>query len=214
MFATTGRFKSVDSKKIDKNNDKNINIPTSVPISIDKVKNLIDQESIKLNDTIDQESNKLHETIKQESVKAHDDLNQAIKQIGIDTTKLSIENTAMKSKIANNKQKSIDNLNKTISNSNKIFKNANDISNNSSNISNNSSNISNNSSNISNNSSKILALENAKDNNNKSKIDIKITEMQTVITDLQNEIKTLKASNLALTQLTMSNVNEIGLLKK
>jgi len=194
MFATTGRFKSVDSKKIDKNNDKNINIvPTSVPISIDKVKNLIDQESIKLNDTI-----------KQESVKAHDDLNQAIKQIGFDSTKLD---TAISKKIADNKQKSIDNLNKTISNSNKIFKNANDISNNSSNISNNSSNISN-------NSSKILALENAKDNNNKSKIDIKITEMQTVITDLQNEIKTLKASNLALTQLTMANVNEIGLLKK
>ena len=196
MFATTGRFKSVDSKKIDKNNDKNINIPTCSPISNEKVKNLIDQESIKLNDTINQES-----------IKAHDEINQAIKKIGIDTTKLSIENTAMKSKIANNKQKSIDILNKTISNSNKIFKNANDISNNSSNISNNSSNISN-------NSSKILALENAKDNNNKSKIDIKITEMQTVITDLQNEIKTLKASNLALTQLTMSNVNEIGLLKK
>ena len=204
MFATTGRFKSVDSKKIDKNNDKNINIPTSVPISIDKVKNLIDQESIKLNDTIKQESVKAHDTIKQESVKAHDDLNQAIKQIGFDSTKLD---TAISKKIADNKQKSIDNLNKTISNSNKNFKNANDISNNSSNISNNSSNISN-------NSSKILALENAKDNNNKSKIDIKITEMQTVITDLQNEIKTLKASNLALTQLTMANVSEIGLLKK
>ena len=200
MFATTGRFKSVDSKKIDKNNDKNINIPTCSPISNEIVEKLIDQES-----------NKAHDTIKQESVKAHDDLNQAIKQIGFDSTKLD---TAISKKIADNKQKSIDNLNKTISNSNKIFKNANDISNNSSNISNNSSNISNNSSNISNNSSKILALENAKDNNNKSKIDIKITEMQTVITDLQNEIKTLKASNLALTQLTMSNVNEIGLLKK
>ena len=196
MFATTGRFKSVDSKKIDKNNDKNINIPTCSPISNEIVEKLIDQES-----------NKLHDTIKQESVKAHDDLNQAIKQIGIDTTKLSIENTAMKSKIANNKQKSIDILNKTISNSNKIFKNANDISNNSSNISNNSSNISN-------NSSKILALENAKDNNNKSGIDIKITDLQTEITDLQNEIKTLKASNLALTQLTMANVSAIGLLKK
>ena len=204
MFATTGRFKSVDSKKIDKNNDKNINIPTSVPISIDKVKNLIDQESIKLNDTIKQESVKAHDTIKQESVKAHDDLNQAIKQIGFDSTKLD---TAISKKIADNKQKSIDNLNKTISNSNKIFKNANDISNNSSNISNNSSNISN-------NSSKILALENAKDNNNENKIDIKITDLQTVITDLQNEMNTLKASNLALTQLTMSNVNEIGLLKK
>ena len=186
MFATTGRFKSVDSKKIDKNNDKNINIPTCSPISNEIVEKLIDQESIKLNDTI-----------KQESVKAHDDLNQAIKQIGFDSTKLD---TAISKKIADNKQKSIDNLNKTISNSNKIFKNANDISNNSSNISN--------------NSSKILALENAKDNNNKSKIDIKITEMQTVITDLQNEIKTLKASNLALTQLTMANVSAIGLLKK
>ena len=58
-----------------------------------------------------------------------------------------------------------------------------------------------------------MILENATNNKNESEIDIKITDLQTEITDLQNEIKTLKASNLALTQLTMSNVNEIGLLK-
>jgi hypothetical protein len=195
MFATTGKFKSVGNK----NND-NINIvPKSVPISVEIVEKLINQES----------------------VKAHDAIKQAIEQIGIDTTKLSVDNVDMSKKIADNKQKSIDNLNKSIANSNSIYKNSNDISNNSSNISNNSSNISNNSSNISNNSSnisnnssKILILQNAKDKKIESEIDIKITEMQNEITDLQNEIKTLKASNLALTQLTMANVSAIGLLKK
>ena len=181
MFATTGKFKSVGNK----NND-NINIvPKSVPISVEIVEKLINQES----------------------VKAHDAIKQSIEQIGIDTTKLSVDNVDMSKKLSINKQNSIDNLNKSIANSNSIFKNSNDISNNSSNISNNSSNISN-------NSNRILILENAKDNKNENKIDSKITEMQTVITDLQNEIKTLKASNLALTQLTMANVSAIGLLKK
>ena len=62
MFATTGKFKRVGSK----NNDKNINIPTCVPISIEIVEKLI----------------------KQESIKAHDEINQAIKKIGFDSTKL------------------------------------------------------------------------------------------------------------------------------
>ena len=119
MFRTTGNKNISKNKKID-----NINIvQKSVPISIEIVEKLINQESVKLNDTI----------------------KQSIEQIGIDTTKLD---TAISKKIANNKQKSIDNLNKSISNSISIFKNSNDILNNSSNISNNSSNISNNSNKI------------------------------------------------------------------
>ena len=131
----------------------------------------------------------------------HNHIDQIIKPISIETNKILIDNVDIQNEITNNKQKIFDNASKSISNANNIFKHA--------------TKISNNSSNISNNLSKITILEKATNNTNKfTEIETEMKDLQNEIKDLQNEMKTLKASNLALTQLVMSNLNEIGLIKK
>ena len=81
--------------------------------SIDRVENLINQKSNIL----------------------HNHINQTIKPISIETTKILIDNVDIKSEISANRQKNIDNTNKSISNANNIFSNATKISNNSNKIS-------------------------------------------------------------------------------
>jgi hypothetical protein len=93
MFTTTGRFKSIDKKLIDKNFDKNIDI--NIDKNIDIISINTDENTYSINRVeklIDQKSNILHNHI-----------NQIIKPNSIETTEIIVDNINVKNEITANK---------------------------------------------------------------------------------------------------------------